>query len=104
MDSQTLGENTDIEKKRFSSSGEEDKQSKKPKLISEFSGEGSGRNGEEKVDVIKTNKVWRISGIVQEDWDDDDQSERRKDHIDLERATEQHKLKNILKRNFSDES
>ena len=63
LDSQTLGESTDLEKKRFSSSGEEDEQ---------------GKNPEERPEATKMNEEWGNLRVVQEEGDDEEPSPGKK--------------------------
>ena len=106
LDTLDLEDNTDLAKKRFSMSREWDEQSKKPALTSKFSGQSSGSSEEEKTNEIKTIKEWKNSRIVHEEWDEEDEkspNDLTKRRIDLEETGNVNPLKNILKRNLSDD-
>ena len=106
LDTQDLGDNIGFEKKRLPLSAEEDEQSKKPALTSKFSGQSSGSSEEEKTNEIKTIKEWKNSKIVHKEWDEEEektQYEQNNFRIDLEEPRDVNQLKNILKRNLSDD-
>lgn len=101
QETQNYSNNTDVEKRRY-------EPDKKQIWTSKFSGLSSGSSEEEKVDAIQANKDWEgISRIVREEWDEEDEEsqyeKKRKHCIDLEEPAAEKRMKNILKRNFSDD-